>query len=111
MVTLQSTGTPIATLVVKREAGIANTQMAQTAGLNTPDVHLKAVSPVKIVLIRSARVFVQTLAGSIGVASTTNLLSIKGAFITAAVTAGVTALQNTGELLAKLDQTMPEMRG
>jgi hypothetical protein len=100
----------IATMVVRRDTSIAATQLATTAD-GAPDVHLKAVSPWKIVAIRSARVFFQTLSGSIGVSTFSSILSLKGAVVVAAATAAVTALQNTAELLAKLDQTMPEFRG
>lgn len=101
---------PISTLVVRRNDTIASTQLAETLG-SSPDVMLKAISPWKIVLIRTARVFVQTLSGSVTVATFSNLLSLKGAVIIAASTAGVTALQNTAELLIKLDQSYPEFRG
>jgi hypothetical protein len=100
----------IATVVVKRDEGVNSTTMAATP-YGHPDVVLKALNPWKIVLIRSARVFFQTLAGSIGVASFGDLVSIKTAVIIAASTAGVTALQNAAELLAKLDQSYPEVRG
>ena len=102
--------TELSTVVVKRDEGVAETTTAITPGA-VPNVTLKAVHPVKIILIRTARVFLQSLAGSITVASITDLVSIKTAVIMAAATAGVTALQNGAELLAKLDQSFPEVRG
>lgn len=100
----------ISTLVVKRTEGVSQTQIADTPG-GTPNILLKALSPFAIVFIRSARVFVQTLAGSVTVATFSSHTTFKAAFVIAAATAGVTALQNTAELLAKLDQSMPELRG
>lgn len=100
----------ISTVVVRRDEGVHTTTMAATP-YGHPDVVLKALNPWKIVLIRSARVFFQTLAGSIGVATFGDLVSLKAAVIIAASTAGVTALQNTAELLARWDQSFPEFRG
>lgn len=100
----------IQTLVVKRDDGVTHTTTAETP-VGMADVTLKALSPFKIVLIRTARVFCQTLSGSAGVATFSNLLSFKAAVVIAAATAGVTALQNTAELLAKWDQSFPEFRG
>lgn len=100
----------IQTVVVKRGDDTPNTTMATTPD-GTPDVVLKALTPLKVVLIRTLRVFFQTLSGSVGVATFSNLLSFKAAIIIAASTAGVTALQNTAELMAKWDQSFPEFRG
>lgn len=105
-----SADSQIQTLVVKRDDGVTHTATAETP-VGMADVVLKALSPWKIVLIRTARVFCQTLSGASGVATFSNLLTFKAAVIIAASTAGVTALQNTTELLAKWDQSFPEFRG
>lgn len=102
------------TLVVKRD-DMPNSTLATTpAGM--ADVVLKALSPIKIILIRTARAFLQALLGTVGAANLSTLAGIQGldfrqAVILAAATASVTFLQNAVELLAKLDQTIPELRG
>lgn len=101
---------PIKTLVVQRQDSITTTQLAETPG-QTPNVVLTALKPWKIVLIRTARVFFQTLSGSATVASFTDVVSFKGAVLIAASAAVATAIQNTAELLAKWDQSFPEFRG
>lgn len=100
----------IATLVVKREDGITATTTAETPA-GHPDIVVKALSPWKIVIIRTARVFIQSLVGGVTVSSLTNVASMKAAFIFAGSTAAITMLQNIAELLARLDQTVPEIRG
>lgn len=103
---------PIQTLVVKRdEAASLSSGVVGVTPTFTSNVIFKALSPLKVVLIRSARVFVQSLSAGSTVATFTNMISFKTALTIAAATAAAAALQNTGELLAKLDQTMPELRG
>jgi hypothetical protein len=115
----------VQTVVVKREESIPHTALAETPA-TMPNVILKALSPVKVVVIRALRVFFQTLASGIGATSAAagassagvNIealkalqnLDFKAIVILAAFAALACAIQNTAELFAKLDQTMPELR-
>jgi len=108
----------IATVVVKRDDAVKQNVVAQTPP-GVADIVIKALSPVRIVVIRSLRVFIQSLLASFTGAAATNALgftaippiNLQAALCLAGFCAGVCALQNAGELLAKLDQTNPEMRG
>ena len=108
----------IATLVVKREETVPQNVVAKTPS-GVADIVVKVLSPMRIVIIRSLRVFIQSLLGTITGAGATNAMGFtaiphidfKAAFWLAVFCAGVCALQNAGELLAKLDQTNPEYRG
>lgn len=103
------------TLIVQRSsAPPANTVAATPSGMS--DVVLRALSPLAIIGIRTARAFGQALLGTVGAANLTTLagiqaLNFRQAVFIAGATASVTFLQNTVELLAKLDQTLPELRG
>ena len=105
----------ISTLIVQRSDGPpANTVATTPSGV--ADVVLRALSPIKIMLIRTARAFGQALLGTLGAANLSTLaglhaLDFRQAVILAAATGAVTFLQNGVELLAKLDQTVPELRG
>lgn len=104
----------IATVVTKRESTVPYTLTAETPGV-VSNVTLMALAPWKIVAIRTARAFLQTFAGAVTITNVTSIpagiSSLKLALFIAGVTAGVTALQNTAELLAKIDQSYPEFRG
>lgn len=100
----------VKTLVVKRDDGISHSQTAITIA-SQPNVDMVAASPLRVIAIRAARVFVQTLIPSISIASFSNLIALKTAVLLAAAASVMAILQNTGELLAKLDQTHPELRG
>ena len=103
------------TVVVDRPANSAK-QVAHT--------ELIALSPVRIVLTRAARVYCQTLSGLL-VAAGLGVPAALGANLAAAITmlqafgvcmilalfpAMANAIWNTGELLAKLDETSPQFR-
>lgn len=108
----------IATLVVKRDDAVNQNVLAMTPH-GVADIVVKVLSPVRIVLIRALRVFIQSLLASFTGAAATNAMgftaippiNFSAAVCLAGFCAGVCALQNTAELLAKLDQKNPEYRG
>lgn len=106
---------PISTVVVQRDA-IVNT-IAITPG-SIPNIVVKAMSPLAIVLVRAARVYLQTAVGLVTatpvlkdlVPAAAALGSWKVALSMAIGPALVCAAQNTIELLARVDEKMPQMR-
>ena len=94
------------------------TSLVQTP-IHEPNIIVQSITPIMSILIRSSRVFVQSLLGGMGVAAAGSELSIdvmshlhaREILIIAAANAGVCALHNTAELLARLDQKFPLMRG
>jgi hypothetical protein len=87
--------------------------------IHEPNIIYQTITPIMSILIRSARVFVQTLLSGSGLSlagaelniETVKHLQAREILILAAAAAAVCALQNTGELLARLDQKFPLMRG
>lgn len=85
---------------------------------NLPEVIYKAMSPLAIILVRAARVYLQTAVGLVTAGSlATNLMPAaavlsdwKVALSMAVGPAAVCAAQNTLELLARIDEKLPQMR-
>lgn len=94
-----------------------------TAG-DAPNLIVRALSPLRVILIRTARVYVQSVMGILSAATAGKLMpsldlgilpdefgalvvvALKASLAIAAMTAG----QNFLELLGKLDQKYPELR-
>lgn len=85
---------------------------------------VKAVPAWQLVLVRAARAAIQVFLSSVGVGTTGAaewalglktpldfVLKVKLALLLAGVTAVTCALQNTGEFLAELDMSHPQLRG
>ena len=109
----------IKTLVVKRDDTPKDETVAVTPGSTAPNLVIKTLRPLSVVGIRTARVYLQALVGLL-VAGGIGATSVPGghfgaAFVQAATLAiapaAITALQNTIELLAKVDEKAPELRG
>jgi hypothetical protein len=105
----------ISTMVVRRDATVPTTTVGVTP-TGVSDVVLRAVSPLWVIFIRSARVFIQALLAGLSASNLSTYVGIHNfdfhaVLVVAGMTAGMTALQNAGELLAKLDQTAPQFRG
>lgn len=111
---------PIATVVIAREGGVVPEHLA-TRGEHVPDIIVWVMSPIAVVLVRALRVYLQTIASllTVGVASNAipalvPLASVitnwKVAASFAAGPAFYCALQNTIELLARLDEKLPQLR-
>lgn len=99
---------PISTVVVRRAS--------RTGAL--PDVIVQAMSPFAIILVRAARVYLQTAVGLVTTGALAGTLVPAAAVfsdwrIALSVAIGpalVCAAQNTIELLARLDEKLPQMR-
>lgn len=84
-----------------------------------PNIIYQTITPLASILIRSARAFIQSVlatsglsvAGAVVNISVLQHLQIREILVIASATAAICALQNTGELLAKLDQKFPMFRG
>ena len=108
----------ITTLVVKRDSLEATP--LRSVQHNMPDILVRVMSPLQIILIRAARVYLQTLlglltAGATGMASNVlpvgdfaHLLQICASLSVAS--AVICAIQNFVELLARLDEKAPQYR-
>jgi hypothetical protein len=91
--------------------------LATTPG-NQPNVYVEVIAPVLAVAIRAARAFYAAFAGvflaSIAGVDQFEAATVGGALKAAALTgvmAGiVSAVTNTGEILARIDQKFPIMR-
>lgn len=106
---------PITTVVVSRD-GVQSTVLATPAHM--PDLVVRVMSPVAIVLVRALRVYLQTAVGLV----TTGVLAhdlvpaaqvLDSWQVAASLAVGpalVCAAQNALELLARLDETMPHLR-
>jgi hypothetical protein len=87
--------------------------------VHEPNIIYQTITPIASILIRSARVFVQGILGGLGVSEAGSALGvdvmshihIREILILAGANAAVCALHNTAELLAKLDQKFPLIRG
>ena len=106
---------PIQTVLVGRD-GIAPTVAATPGGM--PDVIVRVMSPLVVVLVRTLRVYLQTVVGLLTtgalagdlVPAAQTLTSLEVAASLAVGPALVCALQNAVELLTRLDETMPQLR-
>ena len=113
------TSDPVA-LVVSRGTGdgrVRDETTAQTPA-NQPNVLLKTITPVGVILVRTARAYLQTLLGLLAAGVATDTLLPAHDFQTLFMTcaslsvgaAVVSAIQNAVELLARLDQSLPTLR-
>ena len=103
--------------------GIRRDDQPATAIIPTPDhepnIIYQTITPIFSILIRSGRSFCQALLSGLTAAQAGTVLNIevlkhlqfREIFILATATPGICALQNTIELLAKLDQKFPMFRG
>lgn len=115
----------VSTVVVKREGTGSGAESPNTVTASTPaswsNVTIKALSPVRVILTRVARVYVQSLSGMLAVVMTgiasdalitpvdfIGKLKLAAGF--ALAPAIMALLQNLTEVLTKLDQTRPELR-
>ena len=109
----------IKTIVTQRTSEGVESSYARTTGTDTPNLIVQALSPLRVITIRTARVYLQSVTGFV----TAGLTGFDGGIMPdefgalfviacklAVATAAVTAVQNFGELLAKLDQKYPELR-
>jgi hypothetical protein len=105
-------------VVARTDDGVRN-GYAVTGGSDTPNLMVRALSPLRVIVIRTSRVYLQSVTGFVTAGLTGFDSGIMpddfGALFVLAcklgvATAAVTALQNFGELLAKLDQKYPELR-
>jgi hypothetical protein len=111
-----------ATVITKR-VGVERESAVARTGKTMPDVVLKAMHPIAIVFVRAARVYLQTFLGiatalqsgfahKVGIDFDTHDLSgvIGRAAAIAIAPVFFTVLQNVIELLAKVDEKVPELR-
>lgn len=117
----QPTETPTPSTIVTKREGVESHLSMNIAG---GDMQIVAVPWWQIVLVRVARVYIQSILGLLGVTSS-GLANAVGAQIPASTflhqlqvaaslslaIATITALQNIGELLAGLDTKRPTLRG
>lgn len=109
----------IKSIVVARADDGVVSNYAVTGGSDSPNYIVQALSPLRVIAIRTARVYLQSIMGFLTLHATgldKGLMPNEfGALLTTAAslavaTAAVTAIQNFIELLAKLDQKYPELR-
>ncbi len=111
----------INTVVVRRDQGV-EPSVAKTAAA-MPDIAVRVMSPVAVVLVRALRVYLQTLVGLLGTGAIASgmvppdLLPAGDFAHALRVAAGmslgpafVCAAQNTIELLGRLDERLPQLR-
>lgn len=109
----------IKTIVTQRSSEGVESSYASTPGTSTPNYLVMALSPLRVIATRVARVYLQSVTGivSAGMSGADGGL-LPDDFYTLFVTAcrmsvaigGITALQNFVELLTKVDQLYPELR-
>lgn len=109
----------IKTVVTKREDSVPASVMANTPESTPSDVQVIAMHPVKLVAIRAGRTFLVVLASQLAASGlgadasalpdTWAALTI-GAMRISAWAAGFSMLLNSSELLARLDQSHPQLR-
>ncbi len=104
-------------LVARPEDGVTSTYAA-TPG-SAPNLVVSAISPLRVIAIRTARVYVQSVLGFLSTGITgldAGLMPhefaarVKVAALLSLSIAGMTAGQNFLELLGKLAQKYPELR-
>ena len=109
----------IKTLMIHREDGIDRKAVRAQTAADIPNVTIVTMPWYLAALVRAARVYIMTLLGLLG-ASATGIapvafsdfsVALLSALQTAVAPAIVSLLWNTGELLSKLDETRPELRG
>lgn len=109
----------IKSVVVARADDGVSSGYAKTYGDDSPNYIVEALSPLRVIAIRTSRVYLQSVLGFV----TAGMTGFDGGIFPAdfgalfvlackmsAATAAVTALQNFLELLGKLDQKYPELR-
>lgn len=109
---------PIQTIVTERADGIEQTTKAVTPA-DQPNVIVQPMPWYRIVLVRAARVYVQSLIGGLtvtpaavaaGVLPAEFAFSLQNAALLAVGPAVMSVLQNAAELLARLDESHPQLR-
>lgn len=115
----------IKTAVVRREDGITHSQEAVTPSPSTPNVLVQTMTPLYAVFIRSLRVYAQTFMGLLSAMGLGAVDAVLQANVTphdflgrlqvaawlALAPAMFTAAQNTAELVIRLDEKLPKLRG
>lgn len=105
-------------LVARPDDGVTSTYIA-TPDAASPNLIVSAISPLRVILIRTARVYVQSVLGFLltgitgldaGLMPDEFVARLKVAALLSLSIAGMTAGQNFLELLGKLDQKYPELR-
>ena len=111
------------TIVVKRSDIDREHRVVTDVG--QPDILIQPIGAAQMVLTRTARVYVQSLLGALGVVATGLGLPdeiqqmLPAAFFDkvslaaqmAVAPATITFLQNVGEILTRIDERFPKMRG
>jgi hypothetical protein len=109
----------IKTIVTQRASDGIQSSYARTTGDDAPNYLVQALSPVRLIATRVARVYLQSVTGivSAGMSGADGGLlpdDFYALFVTACrmsvAIGGITALQNFVELLTKMDQKYPELR-
>lgn len=110
-----ATGPVIVTLAANR----APAGMTAATAVGHPDVIIKVVQPLMIILVRATRVFLQTLLGlmtagtvvpkALPAADFIHLVILCSSLSVAA--SGICVIQNAIELLGKIDQKYPTLSG
>ena len=117
--TLEPTPPSTNPVVVTLTANRAPVGMTATTASNHPDVIIKVVQPLMIILVRATRVFLQTLLGlmtagtvapkALPAADFLHLVILCSSLSVAA--SGICVIQNAIELLGKIDQKYPTLSG
>jgi len=109
---------PIQTIVTERKDGIQEDTAARTPG-DVPNIVVQPMPWYRIVAVRAGRVYVQSLisfltlspaAVAAGVLPSAFGFSLQNAALLAIGPAVLSILQNTAELLARLDESHPQLR-
>lgn len=104
-------------LVARPDDGVTSTYIATPDA--SPNLIVSAISPLRVILIRTARVYMQSVLGFLstgitgldaGLMPDEFVARLKVAALLSLSIAGMTAGQNFLELLGKLDQKYPELR-
>jgi len=105
-------------VVARRKDGVSDSY-AVTTGVDAPNLIVQALSPLRVVVTRVIRVYLQAVVGivSAGMANADGGLlpdDFYALFLTACrmsmAVGGITLLQNLAELATKIDQKYPELR-
>jgi hypothetical protein len=109
----------VKTVVVKRDDAVNHQMMAVTPSSDTPNVIVQPMNMLAMIAVRALRVYFNTVIGIMGIAQfdldkgvlpndfVSALQSAAGMAIGASV---MSAIWNTGELLARIDEKFPKMR-
>ncbi len=108
----------VQTLVVQRDGQMDSQTVFTPHGV--PNIVITVISPLRIVVVRALRVFLQTLvglltAGATGLAPNALPAGNFGHLLMtcaslAVAPAAICVIQNTIELLARLDESAPQLR-